>query len=428
MQQPQNVKKYLSSQNNFKWKIETTNKKLYNNIIVIPAKLEFENVKKLIESISKNSTEYLKETLLVFVVNNLLSDSLEIKSNNKKLLTFLRQLNNKKINIGIIDASSKNKELPEKEGGVGLARKIGMDLSLNYFNYSNNSNKKIIISLDADCTVSENYLETIVTEFNKNNYSAGYVNFKHPLPISNKEQMAIINYEIFLRYYVLSLKYANSHYAFHTIGSTIISDFESYIKVGGMNKRKAGEDFYFMEKLAKIADIKKIKHATVYPSARVSNRVPFGTGKRIEKFIKNKQNEYLLYSGKSFEVLKSWLEIFHERKLTGKEYLEEAKRINKSLYTFLSEQKFVNNWDKILANSKTEKQLKKQKLMWMDGFKTLKLIHYLRDNEFPQEKMFQSLDSLFTKMEIKNKIRNKSDIPPLSVQKDYLTLLQEIDS
>ncbi len=427
MEKPRPVKKYLSRQKNNKWKLETNNIKPFNNIIVIPAVLEFENVKKLIESLSKNSIKYLKETLLIFVVNNKLSDSLEIKNDNKKLLNYLRAFNNNKINIGIVDASSKNKELPEKEGGVGLARKIGMDLSLNYFNY-NTSNKKLLITLDADCTVSENYLEAIVTEFNKNNYSAGYVNFEHPLPSNIEEQMAIINYEIFLRYYVLGLKYANSHYAFHTIGSTIICDFESYIKVGGMNKRKAGEDFYFMEKLAKITNIKRIKSATVYPSARISNRVPFGTGKRIEKFIKNKQNEYWLYSSESFEVLKNWLELFHKNKLSSKEYMEKAKRINKSLYAFLQEQKFVNNWNKIIDNSKSEKQLEKQKLMWMDGFKTLKLIHYLRDNEFPQEKMFHSLDSLFTKMKIKNNIRNKSDIPPLSVQKEYLTLLREIDS
>jgi hypothetical protein len=315
--------------------------------------------------------------------------------------------------------------LPEKEGGVGFARKIGMDLSLAFFDYSNNK-KKILISLDADCTVSKNYLERIVTDFNKNNYSAGYVNFEHVLPENTEEQKAIVNYEIFLRYYVLGLKYANSPYAFHTVGSTIICDYENYIKVGGMNKRKAGEDFYFMEKLAKVANINEIKSATVYPSSRISNRVPFGTGQRINRFLLGERNEYLLYSPKIFEVLKNWLDVFNNKNLTAKEYLNEAKEINIDLYNFLLQQSFYNNWTKIVENSKTDIQLAKQKKIWMDGFKTLKLIHYLTDNEFPKENMFFALNYLFEKTKTINEINNKELLPPLVTQLKYLKLLKEI--
>ena len=71
-------------------------------------------------------------------------------------------------------------------------------------------------------------------------------------PVDNDETKAIICYEIFLRYYVLGLKFAKSDYAFHTIGSTMLCTPDAYVKVEGMNKRKAAEDFYFLEKLAKI--------------------------------------------------------------------------------------------------------------------------------------------------------------------------------
>ena len=47
--------------------------------------------------------------------------------------------------------------MPHKIGGVGLARKIGMDEALKIFNY-NSTSKKILICLDADCTVASNYL------------------------------------------------------------------------------------------------------------------------------------------------------------------------------------------------------------------------------------------------------------------------------
>ena len=88
-------------------------------------------------------------------------------------------------------------------------------------------------------------LTSIVDEFNKRNLSAAVVNFRHNIEEDSPTTAAIICYEIFLHYYVLGLKYANSPFAFHTIGSTMICDHESYIKVEGMNKKKAAEDFYF---------------------------------------------------------------------------------------------------------------------------------------------------------------------------------------
>ena len=35
------------------------------------------------------------------------------------------------LRIGYIDASSEGYEIPDNEGGVGMARKIGMDMALN---------------------------------------------------------------------------------------------------------------------------------------------------------------------------------------------------------------------------------------------------------------------------------------------------------
>jgi hypothetical protein len=59
----------------------------------------------------------------------------------------------------------------------------------------------------------------------------------------------------------------------------------------------------------------------------------------------------------------------------------------------------------------------------------LKLIHYLRDNAFPEIFTFDAIDSLFEKMKIScNIIRDYSTIPELSIQKQYLKLLRELES
>ncbi len=433
-QLPKYVKKYLAKFAYTKWNNYLSTNRKYNTIIVIPAISEFENIKLLISSLSNNDITYFSETLILFVVNNLKSSSNLIKADNKKALLYLEKLANKQINgvhpnlnIDFIDASTDNLELDEKDGGVGLARKIGMDLAITLFDFETNI-KKLVICLDGDCTVEDNYISTIKNYFNTNSVSAGYVNFNHTTTTDEENERAIINYEIFLRYYVLGLTYANSPYAYHSIGSTMFCDVESYIKVQGMNKRKAAEDFYFMEKLSKITKIEKIDGTAVLPSSRGSWRVPFGTGQRVNRFLDNTQNEYILYSPKSFDVLKEWVKVFYSKsQLSADDYLKLAKEINTSLFNFLTSNNFQNSWEKITTNSSSNEQIQKQKLLWFDGFRTLKLIHHLRDVEFPSINMFDALDELFFNMNVNFGYKNKTDeIPPIEMQRKYLKKLREI--
>ena len=428
---PDSVKKYLTKYASSDWKLQWNENKNITHAIVVPAICEYENIQNLINSLSKNDDKYFNETLVIFVVNNSKSSSDQIKTDNQELITFLKSYiinyNKKGLQIGLIDASSERNELKEKDAGVGLARKLGMDSALQIFNYELNS-KKIITCLDADCTVEKNYITEIITTFNKKNLSAGVVNYAHKFSDKEENTNAIICYELFLRYYVLGLQFANSHYAFHSIGSTMCCDFESYIKVEGMNKKKAAEDFYFMEKLAKIFTIEKINSTTIYPSARASWRVPFGTGQSVNRFINKTRDEYMLYNPESFIVLKNWLKFFmSNEKYSVDDYLSESRKINICLYNFLVLNKFTNNVGKILKNSSSQSQLQKQKLSWFDGFKTLKLIHYLRDNGFPLMNMFDALDEML--IHFNQKIvyeKNRLRIPDIEIRKKYLRILRTL--
>lgn len=436
---PDNVSKYLKKNSSGNWKLETDNFTKINSAIIIPAVSEFDNIISLLISLSENDAQFFKNTIVVFVINNLKSSSIEIKENNLKSINLLRKIIyqrdspgnsiiakiiNSKLRLGIIDASTNGNELSEKEGGVGLARKIGMDLALRFFDYSSNQ-KKLLICLDADCIVDKNYISEINRAFNLNNFSAAVISYKHKFD-DEETAPAIICYEIFLRYYVLGLELANSPFAFHSIGSTIVCDHESYVKVGGINKRKAAEDFYFLEKLAKINKIQKVNSANVYPSSRASWRVPFGTGKSVSRFLSRSKNEYVLYNMKSFFILKEWLNIFNSKKiLPADRYLEEAKKINLHLYKFLIQNNFKQSWEKIFLNSNSEKQINKQKINWFDGFKTLKLIHFLRGHAFSQINMFDALDEIFINFNISLNIsREKNAVPSLENQKLYLETLR----
>ncbi len=302
-----------------------------------------------------------------------------------------------------------------------------MDLALNLYAY-NSTSEKLLICLDADCTVSENYLTEIIDSFNKNNYSAAVVKYEHPLNENDKNIYAIICYEIFLRYYVLGLIYAESPYAIHTVGSTMICDFESYIKIEGMNKKRAAEDFYFLEKLAKHYEIHNIKTTTVYPSSRSSWRVPFGTGQRVGRFLTGSQNEYLLYDPASFTVLKKWLNLLsNNQNISLESLLINAQGINSELYNFLINQNFQKSWENILNHTKNDGQLILQKKRWFDGFRTLKLIHHLRDTVFPLINMFDALDKMLQNFDnIVLPKRMNGNIPDLQIQKEYLRILREL--
>ncbi len=420
------VEKYLSKFSHLdKWNFQEIPNGKFKYAIVIPALNEPGNIPLLLESIKKNSVENRDDFLIVVVINNNDNADLETKLGNQKTFEYLRRLKgNFPFRIELIDAFSEGKAMPVKTGGVGLARKIGLDAALQMLDLDNHSG---LVCLDADCTVTENYLETIGNAFSDESFHAGYFNFEHRSANSLEIRKAIICYEIFLRYYVAALKFARSPFAFHTIGSTMIFDYEAYIYAGGMNKRKAGEDFYFLEKVSKMFEVHKIKEATVYPSARASLRVPFGTGQRVHRFAIVGEQKYSVYSPKSFTVLKKWNTLFlNGDKKEGKYYLRKAEEISGTLKDFLRLNRFEEKWEGIIKNSVSEQQVLRQKIFWFDAFKTLKLIHFLREKEFPDVNMFEGVNALF---ELKGlpPFPIKEKIPPLEKQIEFLTRLRQID-
>src|SRR5260370_15593309 len=92
-------------------------------------------------------------------------------------------------------------------------------------------------------------------------------------------------YELFLRSYVLGLADAGSPYAFHTLGSTVAVHTLAYAKVRGFPRRAAGEDFYLLNKLAKVGSIAQLDGAPLIIRGRRSHRLPFGTGAALNHIL-----------------------------------------------------------------------------------------------------------------------------------------------
>lgn len=398
---PDFVKNYLARFSFSKWNLHKEDYKSYDNVIVIPSLAESEIITNCIKSLEINNWNILDKTLIIVVINNSEDAPSDIAENNKKTFELLSNYNGK-LNINFVDAFSKQRSLPQKLAGVGFARKIGLDLALTKFDYESH-NKKILIWLDADSEVESNYLEVITERFNKENLSSAVIEYEHKIIDNQPEAKAIICYETFLRYFRLALIYAKFHFDYHAIGSTIVCDVESYTKASGMNSKQAGEDFYFLEKLAKQNKVTTITETLVYPSPRKSWRVPFGTGQRITRYLQQDEDEYFVYNPKSFELLKEWLEFFYsDFTIETSSILKQAKEISIHLHSFLIAQGFEKSWNKILRNSDSSKEIRKQKIFWFDAFRTLKLIHYLRDNIFPNINTYDALKILLKNFQMPN--------------------------
>jgi glycosyltransferase involved in cell wall biosynthesis len=238
-------------------------------IIVIPVYNE-ENISATLDSLFINQDDLYFSVEVITLVNNSEDAKPEIKEQN--LATFkdlikLSQTYQKKTTLIPVYINN----LDQKHAGVGWARKLGMDLALQRFKKINYDG--VIVGLDADTTVESNYLNSIYHFFKKTNFNSASIHFEHPTQgneFDDFHYQQIINYELHLRYYKNSLKFANLPYSYHTIGSAFAVNASSYAKQGGMNRRKAGEDFYFITKLIKGEKFGEITKTKVIPSPRIS--------------------------------------------------------------------------------------------------------------------------------------------------------------
>jgi hypothetical protein len=377
-----------------RWPLHVPDAKNIEQAVVIPACAEYEQLFDTLCCLEANPIEETWRTLIIVVVNHRIGAPDTIRNNNQQTLAKLADLSDSiTIRLAVIDAASPGCELPEKDG-VGLARKIGLDAGLRIL-HENGLPDAPLICLDADTLVSPDYLEALHRFFASPGRWAAVIDYAHPLDGPPREAAAIACYELFLRYHVLGLKSAASPYAFHAIGSAMACTAHAYAAVSGMNRRQAGEDFYFLQQLAKTGAVEHIRETVVRPSARPSQRVPFGTGMRVRRFLDGKEDEYLLYHPESYRILGVWLNTVENRLDDSADaLLDTARNIAPPLAGFLEEQRFDVVWPRLQRNHPDPEARRRAFHGWFDGFKTIKFLHHLRDHGYPMQEMFGAFRTL----------------------------------
>ncbi len=261
--------------------------------------------------------------------------------------------------------------IPIREG-VGRARKIGCDIACTLI-AEQTVRSAWICCTDADATLPDDY--TSPMEHISPDVSAIIYPFNHRAEPGLEDASAL--YEFSLLYYAAGLQFAGSAYAYPSVGSTICINYNNYTQVRGYPPRPAGEDFYILNKLAKTGPIEQLSTPVISLSGRLSQRVPFGTGVGIRKIAGLDQpiEQYTFYHPACFVHLKQLL----SRLRTSYQAADIAAHIAQPVHRAFLEKAGLT---KQLSAKKHLPEPVYQKFLtdWLDGFRTLKFIHYIRDS------------------------------------------------
>jgi hypothetical protein len=346
-------------------------------LIVIPCYDELPE--ETLESLGACSLENSRSLSVLLVFNHGANAPDQIREKHQKQQ---KQFDGTQLQNGLLVYAMAAFDLPKKHAGVGLARKIGMDAACSAFAHLDYDG--LLVCLDADCVVSSNYLQALLKaeELGVNGLS---IHFEHQ-KTKQKHSNEMLRYEIFLRYYINALRYTGFAHSHHTIGSSMAVRISKYLRLGGMNRRKAGEDFYFLHKLMPHPDFYDLTECTVHPQARFSERVPFGTGRAMLDMARGAKDFNGLYNPQIFEYIKGWL----QKEQEGSDF-----ELPTLIQTFLEKHGLTKIYQDLRKRSKSEQQYRENFSFWFDGFKMLKLVHFLQAEHFTDTDILSAVNTLF---------------------------------
>ena len=126
-----------------------------------------------------------------------------------------------------------------------------------------------------------------------------------------------------------------------------------------------------------------INDTTIFPSARISDRVPFGTGKAMDKWQNERPSSYLTYNLKSFLELKTlFIEACGFFNVDDLDYEVLMDKLPNSIKLFLNKDGFEQVVARLNSQSNNLSLFINNWYLYFDGFKVLKYLHFARDNYY----------------------------------------------
>jgi hypothetical protein len=287
------------------------------------------------------------------------------------------------VDLLVIDRASEGRRLPAKQG-VGLARKIGCDLALALWQRGKLDSRWIHWA-DADAQLPDDYLTS--SQSAPPRATALSYRFVHVPCGEPAIDEAHARYECYLRYYRLGLTAARSPYAHHTIGSALAIDASAYAAVRGVPRLLAAEDFYTIDKAAKLGLVWTPPSRPIRIRARESLRVPFGTGRATHDMVAEARagRAYHVDHPHGFRLLGAWIACIEGAVAAGDvdagwSSIEALGDPDRRLLEGALERIGAITALRQALGDRSARDARRRAHDWFDGFRTLKLLHLLRDH------------------------------------------------
>lgn len=367
----------------------------YGMVVVIPC-FDEPNLLTTLNSLMQCTPTQHPVAVLVVVNSGELSPEAAVQNNREtynQLIAFAEKHNQPSLSFHALLCEN----LPRKHAGVGLARKIGMEWAVRGFLQSGNSNG-VIVSLDADCTLSVNYLQSIEHQFTTYSPNCCVLNFQHRANEDNAAlQSAINQYEQYIWYFRSALKAIDFPYYYHTIGSAFAVSADAYVRTGGIGRQQGGEDFYFLQKLFFLGKIVELMKTFVYPEARFSDRIPFGTGPALEKITTSTDGLLRVYSVEAFQALKSFFNLRIQFYKQPEDVVEALiAELPPSIQEFLTDNNLTSAITESNKNSATAATFEKRFFHHFDAFVIIKYLNFAHTSYFQLTPIHIAKDKLAT--------------------------------
>ncbi|MFA6127454.1 MAG: hypothetical protein WC699_09125 [Bacteroidales bacterium] len=297
-----------------------------------------------------------------------------------------------------------NPDIPSRHAGVGLARKMAMDQAVSRFNRIGRP-EGVLLSFDADSTCHAGYLKSVVT-FYKRNPGARTANiyFEHPLNGGFEPRIyhSIAQYELYLRYMRLSIEGTGHPHSIHTVGSSFSVRSKTYIRVNGMGRDKAGEDFYFLHKCIQLKNFWEINDTVVSPSVRESDRVSFGTGASVHRQMQN-ESSLEVYASDSFNplgILFGRIDDFWAEITEGRNPEVCWTGISPGLAEFMKSQNASRRLSNMFSDSAGMDTFRAKFFAWFNGFMILRYLNEVHKDHYQKKSVLSQALRLAAKLNI----------------------------
>ena len=270
------------------------------------------------------------------------------------------------LNVTVVDRSSPGQGWQGKQSGAGWARRAALD-AVDLVAEPGD----IMVSMDADTFYPPAYLQAVHDAFEGVKGAVALsVPFYHRLGDCGEENRAMLRYELYMRHYFLQLVRIGSPYAFIALGSAIAVPVRAYRAIQGITPFKAGEDFYFLQKLRKTGKIILHAREVVYPSSRFSARAGFGTGPAIGRGVRGNWTSYPFFPEASFNAIKETYRLFPEL---------YDRNLPTPMDAFFEKQfGRVDIWDSLRRNFKSQDRFIRACHEKIDGLRILQFLKFHR--------------------------------------------------